>query len=209
MAGDRDPVWYRDVRVLARRPAEFFPAADQTPEERVNSIVRLLLYCTAAVFVYSRQGRYAAFGLASVAVVSLAYRASLPERPGRQGRPGRATRPASVAGIPVDDVLPAQRECTPSTADNPFGNVLIGDDPGRAPACPYDEQASVIRDNFNKGLVRNVYDVYEKENSQRQWMTNPVTTSTPDTIAFANFCYGNAGRRTCKEDPSKCTGSFP
>jgi len=206
-----DPVWYSDVKVLARRPGEFFPARDQTPEERVNSMARLLLYCTLAVFLYSRQFKYVVFGLAGVAAVSLAYRGSTRAGQGPAGSTA-VRRPASTAGVRVDSVLPAKRECTLSTPDNPFANMLVGDlaeNPLRAPACGYDEQQDLIRRNFNRGLVRNAYDVYEKENSQRQWMINPVTTATPDTVAFAQFCYGNAGRRTCKEDPTKCTGSFP
>ena len=117
-----------------------------------------------------------------------------------------------MGGVRVKNALKARRACTLSTPDNPFANVLLtdlADRPNRPPACKYDDQKDLIRDNFNRGLVRNVYDVYEKENSQRQWMINPVTTSTPDTVAFAQFCYGNAGRKTCKEDPSKCTGAFP
>jgi hypothetical protein len=68
----------------------------------------------------------------------------------------------------------------------------------------YDEPgvAKQIRKNFNKGLFRNLDDVYEVENSQRQFVTMPVTTSAPDTIAFAEYLFGN--KKTCKEDPSLC-----
>lgn len=224
-----DCVWYKDLRVLADRPGEFFPARDHSPEERVNSIVRLLLYCTLAVYLYRRQTKYLAFGLAAVAVVSLAYRglpggsrtatatAAARAAAGKAGRAGDRLdgvldRPASIGGVRVGSVLRAKRRCTMSTPDNPFGNMLLSDladDPGRPPACKYDDQADIVRDNFNRGLVRNVYDIYEKENSQRQWMINPVTTATPDVLAFARFCYGNVGRTTCKEDPSKCMGAFP
>jgi len=210
LAADR--VWYKDVRVLTRRPREFFPCRDQSSAERLNSIVRLLLYCTLAVFLYRRQFKYLAFGLASVAAVSVAHRGTgLAGRPDERRR-GLLTREPSTAGKRVGNVLRARPRCTVSTPENPFANVLLSDladNPGRPPACKYDEHKELIRTNFNRGLVRNVYDVYEKENSQRQFMTMPVTTTTPDTVAFAQFCYGNAGRKTCKEDPSKCTGAFP
>lgn len=237
-----DAVWYNDVRALVRRPSEFFPMRDQSPEERVNAIVRLIVYCTAAVVVYRRKWKYVLFGLGAVALVSMAYRGSaVTSRGGFKGgrtggRPYSASHrtagystTATTGGTVVDARLPERRDasvgglipphslrmstkCTLSTPDNPFANMLLSDladRPGRAPACKYDDQADLIRQNFNRGLVRNAYDVYEKENSQRQWMTMPVTTSTPDTVAFAHFCYGNAGRKTCKEDPSKCTGAFP
>lgn len=213
-----DPVWYEDVRVLVRRPAEFFPGRDQSPEERVNSVVRLIAYCTLGLYLYRRQGKFLAFGAGAVAAVSLAHHYGAAARGPSSSKAasvvgGRGDRrAASMGGVRVKNALKARRACTLSTPDNPFANVLLtdlADRPNRPPACKYDDQKDLIRDNFNRGLVRNVYDVYEKENSQRQWMINPVTTSTPDTVAFAQFCYGNAGRKTCKEDPSKCTGAFP
>lgn len=244
-----DPIWYRDLSVLARRPREFWPCKYQTAEERVNSLVRLIVYASLATYLYRGQPKFLAFGLAAVAAVSASHalataqqrRPCCARRPAARGRwmsgtetgttaattaataaatvdnsaasaDGVATRPATMGGIKVPHVQPAKAECTKSTPDNPFGNMLLSDlatNPGRAPACKYDDQKDLVRSNFNIGLVRNAYDVYEKENSQRQWMTMPVTTSAPDTIAFAQFCYGNAGRPTCKEDPSRCTGAFP
>jgi hypothetical protein len=82
-------------------------------------------------------------------------------------------------------------------------------DPGRAPACSYDAPgvADEMRRGFNRGLFKNLEDVYEVENSQRQFYTMPVTTSAPDTIAFAEFLYGSRGK-TCKEAPEKCKPWF-
>ena len=225
-----DCVWYKDVRVLTRRPSEFFPRRDQSPEERINSIVRLLAYCTLAVYMYKRRPKYFAFGAASIALVSLAYRGTV--RRGRGGGGGGGVggrgggggtggggggegverRVVATGGIRASHSQRAPQQCTLSTPENPFANMLLSDladNPGRAPACKYDDHKDLITENFNSGLVRNSYDIYEKENNQRQFITMPVTTSTPDTVAFAQFCYGNSGRKTCKEDPSKCTGAFP
>jgi hypothetical protein len=200
--GSADPVWYEDVGVLPRRPRQFWPSADQSPAERVNSLVRLLCYASAALYAYTRRARWPALGLAAAALVSLAY----------AGPPGGCARGGARGGGPGGGCSrgAAAGGCTRSTPDNPFANALVGDDPRRPAACKYDDHADEIRRNFNRGLVRNAYDVYEKENSQRQWMTNPVTTTIPDTMAFARFCYGGAaGRKTCKEDPAACTGFFP
>lgn len=218
-----DRAWYNDVRALVRRPEEFWPSLTHNPDERLNSIVRLLAYVTLGVSLHRRDTKYMPFGVLAIAVVSFAHlgafggaaRAAACGRPhpttGRRGD-GQAACPA-VGGIRRDSAQkPARLACTLSTPNNPFANMLLSDlasNPGRPPACKYDQHKDLIRHNFNRGLVRNAYDVYEKENSQRQWMTMPVTTSAPDTIAFAQFCYGNAGRPTCKEDPSRCTGAFP
>ena len=119
----------------------------------------------------------------------------------RAGTPAARRRHRSVASHP--------RSCVRSTAANPFGNVLLteyGDDPHRPEACAYETQRDAVRANFNKNFPRNLTDVYEVENSQRQFVTMPVTTSIPDTAAFADFVYGS-GLRGCKYDNANCTGN--
>ena len=48
----RDPAWYTDVRVLPRRAVDFFPAKGQSPEERLNTLVRLVAYVAIAIAAY-------------------------------------------------------------------------------------------------------------------------------------------------------------
>ena len=226
-----DGPWFRDAGALVRRPLEFWPSRDQTPEERLNSLVRFLAYVSVAVYAYSRRPKWLLFGLGAATVVSLAY--SVDDHPATTDR--RKHRPWLARMAAPDD---AQRSsttrrgsggrggagsgggasgggralgparCTLSSPENPFANVLVGGDPSRPPACKYDEHKHLIRRNFNAGLVRDAFDIYERQNNQRQWMTMPVTTSAPDTVAFANFCYGS-GRPTCKEDTTRCTGFYP
>jgi hypothetical protein len=188
-----DPVWYNDVAVLWKdgRLREFFPAVDQTPEERVNALVRLIAYASVLSFAYNNHLRTLVIGGGIIAVVSLAFKPNRNER-----YPSSATDPVTTAqalGSPP---------CTKPTRDNPFGNFLLTDDTSRAPACMYDDVKDDVHKHFNEGLIRNATDVYQKENSQRQFMTMPVTSTIPDTAAFANFLYG--GMRSCKVDPSYC-----
>lgn len=214
-----DAVWYQDVRVLLRRPDEFWPAADQTPEERLNSMVRLVAYCAVAVYAYARNPNHLALAALAIALVSLAHRGVADERDARapatrdRGCAHVAGRRGVVAEAADDQFLPRKdRACTRSTPDNPFANFMVSDyasNPGRPAACKYDQHKDEIEANFNRGLVRNAYDIYDKENSQRQFVTMPVTRSAPDTIAFAQFAYGGMGKKTCKEDPSLCRGAFP
>ena len=96
-----------------------------------------------------------------------------------------------------------------STPDNPFANFLLGDDPARPPACAYDDMKDEIRTNFNRGLYRSLYDVYERQNGQLLFNTAPVTTAIPDAKSFAEFCYGSMARPTCKEDTAACARRVP
>ena len=198
-----DPIWYEDIRILPARYAEFFPAKDQSDEERLNAIVRLIAYASIAAFLPRMRVKYLALGLASISLTTLAYRFSKNRREGMNEPYGN---------VPPKTVRRGTARCSRPTDKNPFSNMTVGaliNDPGRAPACSYDAPgvADEMRRGFNSGLFKNLEDVYEVENSQRQFYTMPVTTSAPDTIAFAEFLYGSRGK-TCKEAPEKCKPWF-
>lgn len=184
MSGAGDKIWYEDVRILTARWREFFPAPHHTSAEKVNALVRLVLYVALATFVYNREVRTLVLGGGVIAVLSFAFGHRTTER------------------LTPEAPLPTT-ECTKPTRDNPFANVLLTDlGKPRAPACAYDSVKDELRAHFNDGLIRNATDVYEKENSQHQYYTMPVTTTIPDTHAFANFLYG--GMKSCKENAEHC-----
>lgn len=192
-----DSIWFKDIRILVDRPSEIIPTRDQTDAERVNALVRLVMYCSLSVALIRSNAMYAVLGLAIIVIISLSY--ALGAKEGVKNEAYSNIRPKTVKR--------EKKACYKSNPLNPFGNATVGallDDEGKTPACGYDEPgvASQIRKNFNKGLFRNLDDVYEVENSQRQFYTMPVTTSAPDTIAFGQFLFGN--KKTCKEDPSMC-----
>lgn len=187
-----DALWFDDVSVLWRRPTEFFPTAFQTTSERVNALVRLVLYASLAAFAYNRTPKTLVLGAAVVAVVTLVFRS--------RGRP--ESFPVTHEGV-VQTPRLRTAGCTAPTRDNPFANLLVSDiSKNRTEACPYDAVKDDIRENFNRGLIRSVHDVYEVENSQRQWYTMPVTTGVPDTKAFGEFLYGSLN--SCKADQTLC-----
>lgn len=189
-----DAIWYDDIGVLAKRWNEFFPAADHTPTERVNALVRLVMYCTMGIFVYNRSMRTLVVGATIIALVSYMFAS---ER-GKEAYP----KPSQPLVVAKEDGL----RCTPPTKDNPFANVLLTDlSKDRPPACEYDSVKDDIRKHFNNGLPRNATDVYELENSQRQFYTMPNTRSIPDTGAFAKFLYGTP--TSCKDTPADCPPS--
>ena len=210
-----DDIWYNQPRVLLARWTEFFPSREQSAEERVNSLVRLCVYASLALYAYRRDPRVVAAGLIVAGVITVAYRPGRellgPSAPAASRTPAARTvqgpfGPQAVDYVPAP-AAPADEACVLPTASNPFGNFLLtdhADRPDRAPACEYDFVKDDIRREFNDGLPRNVGDVYERQNSQRQFYTMPNTRSLPDTKAFAEFLYGNSGG--CKQDPSKCTG---
>ncbi|AGE51544.1 hypothetical protein PBCVCvsA1_457L [Paramecium bursaria Chlorella virus CvsA1] len=198
----QDPVWFQDLSVIFKRPSEIIPTRDQSDSERINAMVRLVLYCSFAVALIRQNYLYAVLGMAIIAIISLAY--ALGAKKTKSNEAYGNIRPYSVKR--------SKKSCSKSSANNPFSNATVGallDNEARPPACSYDDagMAATMRKNFNKGLFRNLDDVYEVENSQRQFYTMPVTTAAPDLTAFGQFLYGSKGA-TCKEDPSKCTPAF-
>ena len=177
-----DKIWYQDIFVLARRPTEFFPTKMQSPSEHLNALVRLIIYVTVGLFAYTQSIKTIALGLAAITTISLVYR----------GR-GRGAGLSNGTG-----------ECRQPTKNNPFSNTLVneyGHDLG-PPPCEYDEVKDQIEKNFNEGLFKDLEDVFDKQNSQRQFYTHPTGGNPPDTKAFSEFLYGNS--KNCKSNPNQC-----
>jgi hypothetical protein len=183
-----DPIWYDDVRVLPKKWASFFPKASMTTEERTNAFVRLILYVTIALYVYNRDPRGLVFGPVLAIVVTILHQKTI--------------EPFYAPALPSS---PSTPQCKKSTPGNPFANYLLTDNPDDPPACAYDDHKDLIRENFNRNLFRNPEDLYEKQNSQRQFFSMPHG-KIPDTKAFAEFLSGGSSRKVCKEDPTACTG---
>ena len=94
------------------------------------------------------------------------------------------------------------------TKDNPLMNPLLGDislGPDEPPVAANTDDALIkdrIVETYNDKLYRDIDDLFERENSQRQFYTVP-TTYPNDQTAFANWLYKNTDN-TCKVDQRNC-----
>lgn len=173
-----DPSWLRQPSVLLKRPATFFPDPTMTLPERGNAFSRLFLYVGLVLYAYARDARWIWMSLAAAVTIAGIHDAA-------------ATTDRRLSG----------KKCRKSTPNNAMGNPLVGDSPALDPCVSTPEE---IRSNFNQGLFRNVEDIFEKGNSQRQFI--PINSAIPDTIAFSQFLAKDLPGRHCKEDVSACTG---
>ena len=109
---------------------------------------------------------------------------------------GLAREPKSTIGPRPDMGLlppeppfkPKEIECKPATPDNPFGNSL--------PFDPIERQVTrVCPDEYKKDemfytkLFNGVDDLFDRNNSQRQFTTNPASTRINDREAAMQFFY--------------------
>jgi len=107
----------------------------------------------------------------------------------------------------VDELLDYQKNtCRKPTNDNPLMNPHAlefgtGDPPA---ACNVDDDE--IKDNvnvkFNHELFRDVDELWERENSQRQFYTMPNTAIPNNQTEFGHFLYKTGP--TCKVDQENC-----
>lgn len=188
-----DSIWYDDLTVLAKRPLEFFPAQAHTPAEQTNALVRLIIYASAALFAYNRRLRSVWYGLAAVVVVTLLYR----------GRGGK------YAGL-TTGLQGAKQACRQPTPENPFANMLVSEYGKELPPppCEYDDVKDKTEEYFDRGLFKDIDDVYNVNNSQRQFMTAPNGGRPPDFVEFAKFL-GKDMQGKCKQDTAFCRGHLP
>ena len=101
-----------------------------------------------------------------------------------------------------------KRKCKMPTTDNPYMNPEANDALEYSPpvACNSDDidvdnLNKNISNAFNDQLFRDVSDLYNVKNSQRQFYTISGS-KTPDTVGFANWLYGNMP--SCKSNQSDC-----
>ncbi|AYV82178.1 MAG: hypothetical protein Homavirus13_7 [Homavirus sp.] len=96
--------------------------------------------------------------------------------------------------------------CRKPTKDNPFMNPDVTEynngDPPAACNADDDDIKDDMRLNFNHDLFRDVDDLWERKNSQRQFYTMPNTAVPNQQQEFAEWLYKIP--KTCKEDGINC-----
>lgn len=101
------------------------------------------------------------------------------------------------------DILDIPRE---PTIDNPFMNPILNDYNTENAPYPVNVDDEVVQDKinltYNKDLFKDLSDLYDSKNVQRQFFTIPGGAIQNDQQKFAEFCYGTP--KTCKEDTRYC-----
>lgn len=183
---DHEP-WYRYPGVLVRNPLEFFPSRGMGPARRLNSMVRFVTYATLCISYYRSDPVLLGMGLAVILVLSIVF-----------GVPQSVEHPNCKRNPKTGQCAPETDTCTMPTEDNPFMNVLAHEYGKNKPdACP--TTTATLKSSselFDRGLPREVSDVYRNRASDRQFVTMPVAgnNGTPDTLAFRNFLFSETAK---------------
>ncbi len=197
-----DKFWSNNINILFQKNQliEFFPSYEMTIIEKLNSIVRLSFYISILLFLFKGNALYLLIFFVVLMITFVIYKT---QKKNLEMYFNSYDNLEKKKNIMLDN-----KKCIKPNINNPFMNYnIISDKKNRAEACKSWDNIKIkkdIKNNFNFNLYRDVSDLYEKGNSQRQFYTMPSTTMPNKQTEFAKWCY-NTGP-TCKEDTIKCTG---
>ena len=169
---------------------EFVPTSLMNTTEKLNALSRFLLYAGALLVLIYSEIKMVYVSLVGLAIIYLIHEHYPYTKEGYEAQHDKKT------------IFQA------STPQNPFMNVMLTDfanNPTRAPADDITDPnvGKVVDTNFAQGLYRDVDDIWDRSNSQRQFYTTPATTIPNDRESFMKWCWGTD--QTCKDgNLSRC-----
>jgi hypothetical protein len=192
-----DLFWTEDIKVLydINRLIEFFPTSDMNNNEKLNALTRFSIYLSVLLFIIYHNYNLFFIAIIASSVIYIVYynenKKQITDREQFEDRIKDELQIRKDVPIKVNEVGDV---CQLPTPNNPFMNVLVTDytdNPNRAPACAYnDDQAKESTEKyFNYNLYKDVEDVWDRRNSQREFVTLPGTTIPNDRDSFMKWCW--------------------
>lgn len=190
-----DKIWYKDPYHLFTidNYVKFLPEKGMTFVQQLNSIVRFSIYFSVIIFILQQNINIFMLPIIICIFTYFIYTFDLQKKNNQDSF-------LQKNNLKKDKFT--NEICTAPTQDNPFMNVLMNEyseNPTRKKACNLSnpEIKKQTQKYFDAKLYRNVGDIFSKESSDRQWVTNPITSIPNDQKKFAEWCWG--GNKTCKE----------
>lgn len=201
MVHTNERIWYEDITGLFKKDnfQNFFPSNDMNSVEKMNSFVRFSFYFSLIIFLLKKSTKVffvPFFALVGTVIIH------------KSGNGSYINQEQFMNTKNYNDEI-TETKCKVPTETNPFMNVLLTDyslNPDRKPACDVQDTRvkGSMKKQFNKNLFSSIDDVYDKNNSFRQFYTTASTTIPNDQETFAKWLYFNE-EKTCKEgNTAKC-----
>lgn len=212
--------WSKDPLVIldTKNLYEFFPTEKMTLNEKLNAIVRLSLYTSILMGLYTKSMnalKYLILGLIVTYIIYIGQESKKNEQDNKETKLNNTNANTTflpvTAQTPVPGAAPVieklENICQKPTAENPFMNATYVDwleNPDRPEACNINDPdvKKEADDIFNNGLYRDVSDNMGKINAQRQFFTMPYTTFPNKQDTFAKWLYYTEDN--CKQNPDRC-----
>ncbi len=188
-------IWFKDLTSLFTKDNydKFFPSKDMTFAEQLNTLMRLSIYFSIVIFVLKTDANIFMIPLFVGVFTFIIYTVDTKNK---------INEKLFLEDQSIKKDAKTKELCQKPSENNPFMNVLVSDyvnNPKRKKACDIRKSnvSKQVNEYFDKNLYRSVSDIFNKEASDRQWITNPVTTIPNDQVEFARWCYES--KPTCKE----------
>lgn len=190
-----EKIWYLDIKHLftEKNYNLFFPSKDMTFAEQLNALLRLSIYFSLFVFVLRKDSNIFMIPIFVGLFTYFIYNVDTDNK----------TNETMYLNQQNWDKSPHTEEiCVKPTENNPFMNILMNEyseNPTRKKACDI-SRSDIKRQSqkfFDKKLYRSVSDIFNKESSDREFITNPITTIPNKQGDFANWLWGQGS--TCKQ----------
>jgi hypothetical protein len=148
-----------------------------------NAVVRFSVYYATIMLLFKQNPDSFVFSVITAAVTYIVFH----HFEVRNGEREEAFAERNISF--TEDGVP----CTIPTKNNPFMNLLADEyNTPKPEAC--DALEDHIKEKINRKIRKGTYvdqdDIYNRNSGDRQFYTNPVTTSINDQKAFAEWLYG-------------------
>ena len=191
--------WLNDLTILfsKNKLIEVIPYSNLNFNDKLNTVFRLSIYFSFIMLVIKKDYRYLSIaviiGILTVIIYKNSHKLNI-----------ESNNPIDI--INKDSNINEEADgCRLPTAKNPFMNPTFSDyENGKLLKSCNSYDNTVIRDMeneyFNNGLYRDQTDIFNKNNSQREFYTMPVNSIMNDSVKFAEWCYKTPP--TCREGNS-------
>lgn len=197
-----DPFWSQNPKILFELDnlANFIPNAQMTTIEKMNALMRLSIYLSLALFLFTSNTSYLFIAIITAVITYFIF-----EYQKKNSELFLNSYKGSQFNKIQESLIEEPSEIKPTT-ENPFMNInLITGNKAKeqAPKTWNDENLQEkVEEKFNYNLYRDVGDLYGKRNSQRQYYQVPSTTIPNNQTQFAKWLYATGP--TCKETSVYC-----
>jgi hypothetical protein len=197
---DHAPLWYDDINVLYvnNNFMNIIPNGYMSYNEKANSITRFFILFNIIMLIITKEVLYVyilVFGLFLMYFflknkhnMNLHLKEYFEDKIIRDNNITQSKDTVRFDGC--------GNICQKPTVDNPFMNVLVTDyneNPHRPIASDNQDEMvkEEIKNNFDNNLYKDVSDVFDKYNSQRQYYTTPNTLIPNDRESLTNWLYNS------------------
>jgi len=205
---EKNIFWLDNISVLYKNDlyTEFIPTNKMSRTEQLNAITRLCIYLIIILFIFDKTNVLIYIPIVCLILVIIFHNISAVQRIKSKYDPIMDKNKKFNEVYTLNEYREYEKgTCRKPTKDNPFMNLTAEDyNKDIAMACNSDDDKIVqtmIDEKFNQDLCRDIEDVFDRKNSERQFFTGTQDIKY-DSEKFGRWCYGFTP--TCKTNQERC-----